>query len=257
MGKDEFCKLVTSHDFHCQLLLYPEVFSALIPELKDMIGFQQKNPYHVYDVYEHTVHTVENCESDDLVVRLAVFFHDFGKPHSFQEGQDGIRHFKGHGRVGADMAESIMNRLEFDPEIRNFVAELVYYHDATFKAKRKYIKRWLNKIGEIQYKRLLKVRLADIKGHKPDYDLAGIQNIKEIEALLEQVLTEKPRLSQKDLAVSGKDLIEIGFEPGKALGLTLEDLLHRVMEDEVENNQTALLLLAKGWLSSDRFPKSP
>ena len=83
----EFCKIVASENFCVELLQYSDVFSLFIPELKDLIGFQQNNPYHAYDVFDHTIHAIEQCESDDLVVRLAVFFHDFGKPHSYQDGE--------------------------------------------------------------------------------------------------------------------------------------------------------------------------
>ena len=141
----EFCKIVASNQFCVELVLYPDVFSLFIPELKDMIGFQQDNPYHAYDVFDHTVHAIEKCESDDLIVRLAVFFHDFGKPHSYQDGEDGIRHFKGHGKVSSDITDTIMKRLRFDNETRNNVVELVYYHDATFDVGKNYVNRWLNK----------------------------------------------------------------------------------------------------------------
>ena len=103
-----------------------------------MFGFQQNNPYHIYDVWNHTVHAIEYCESDDLVTRLTVFFHDIGKPHCYQDSEDGIRHFKGHGRVSADMTDKIMKRLRFDNDTREKVVELVYYHDATFEVGKKY-----------------------------------------------------------------------------------------------------------------------
>jgi len=181
----EFCKIVASEQFCVELVLYPNVFSLFIPELKDLIGFQQNNPYHAYDVFDHTVHAIEKCESDDLVVRLAVFFHDFGKPHSYQDGEDGIRHFKGHGKVSAEITDSIMKRLRFDNETRNNVVELVYYHDATFEVGNKYVKRWLNKIGEKQFRRLLEIRKADIKGQKPDYEESRIEKVNNIENILE------------------------------------------------------------------------
>lgn len=129
----EFCKIASSDSFCVQLLLYKDVFSLFIPELKDMIDFPQNNPYHDYDVFGHTIHAIEHCESKDLTIRLAVFFHDFGKPHSYQDGEDGIRHFKGHGKVSAEITDNIMKRLRFDNETRNNVVELVYYHDATFE----------------------------------------------------------------------------------------------------------------------------
>lgn len=103
----EFCKIAQSKDFCVQLILYSEVFSLFVPELKYMIGFQQNNPYHVYDVYKHTFQAIERCKSDDLIVRLAVFFHDFGKPHCYQDEENGTRHFKGHGKVSADMTDTV------------------------------------------------------------------------------------------------------------------------------------------------------
>ena len=151
----EFCKIALSSEFYIQIGLFREVFSLFIPEIKDMFGFQQNNPYHIYDVWNHTVHAVQDyecdCEPDlnprDLITSLAVFFHDIGKPHCYQDGEDGIRHFKGHGRVSADMTDKIMKRLRFDNDTREKVVELVYYHDATFEVGKIYIKSWLNKIG--------------------------------------------------------------------------------------------------------------
>ncbi len=237
----EFCKIVSSNTFCVQLVLYDDVFSLFIPELKDMISFNQNNPYHAYDVFDHTIHAVEHCESNDLTVRLAVFFHDFGKPHSYQDGEDGYRHFKGHGRVSADIADVIMKRLRFDNDTRNNVVELVYYHDATFEVGKKYVKRWLNKIGEKQFRRLLEIRKADIKGQKPDYEPERIEKVNNIGSILEEVLQEDECFSLKDLAVNGKDLMSIGYESGKELGNTLNELLQLVIDGECPNEKEKLL----------------
>ena len=50
------------------MVLFQDIFALFMPELKDMFDFPQKNPYHAYDVYGHTIHAVEHCESDDLTV---------------------------------------------------------------------------------------------------------------------------------------------------------------------------------------------
>ena len=249
----EFCKIVASEQFCVELVLYPNVFSLFIPELKDLIGFQQNNPYHAYDVFDHTVHAIEKCESDDLVVRLAVFFHDFGKPHSYQDGEDGIRHFKGHGKVSAEITDSIMKRLRFDNETRNNVVELVYYHDATFEVGKKYVKRWLNKIGEKQFRRLLEVRKADIKGQKPDYEESRIEKINNIENILEEILSEKSCFSLKDLAVNGNGVKEVmKLKEGKDIGYWLNEILKRVIDGELENNKDDLVYwmtgVRDGWI---------
>lgn len=244
----EFCKIASSSDFCVQMVLFQDVFALFIPELKDMFDFPQNNPYHDYDVYGHTIHAVEHCESDDLTVRLAVFFHDIGKPHSYQDGEDSIRHFKGHGRVSAEITDNIMKRLRFDNETRNNVVELVYYHDATFEVGKKYVKRWLNKIGENQFRRLLEVRKADILGQKPNFKQSRIDKVNNIEQILEEVLQENECFSLKDLAVNGKDLMGIGYKSGRQLGAALQGLLDCVIGEEVNNNKEELLELAKGWL---------
>ena len=245
----EFCKIASSDDFCVELLLYKDVFSLFIPELKDMFDFPQNNPWHIWNVFGHTIHAVEYCDSDDLVVRLAVFFHDFGKPHSYQDGKDGIRHFKGHGKVSADMTDSIMKRLRFDNETRNNVVELVYYHDATFEAGKKYVKRWLNKIGEKQFRRLLQVKKADNKAQNLELSSDRIKELSEIEALIDEVLQEDECFSLKDLAVNGKDLIGVGYKAGKELGNTLNKLLQLVIDGDCPNEKEKLLQEAESlWM---------
>ena len=241
----EFCKIAASSDFCVQMVLYNEVFSLFIPEIKDMLGFQQNNPYHMYDVWNHTVHAIEYCESDDLVTRLAVFFHDIGKPHCYQDGEDGIRHFKGHGRVSANMTDKIMKRLRFDNDTREKVVELVYYHDATFEVGKKYIKRWLNKIGEEQFRRLLNVRRADIKAQADINQETRLQKIDNIGYILEEVLQDDECFSLKNLAVNGKDLITIGYKPGKEIGKVLNNLLDSVISGEYINEKEKLLEIAE------------
>lgn len=249
----EFCKIALSSEFYIQIGLFREVFSLFIPEIKDMLGFQQNNPYHMYDVWNHTVHAIEYCESDDLVTRLTVFFHDIGKPHCYQDGEDGIRHFKGHGRVSADMTNEIMKRLRFDNDTREKVVELVYYHDVTFEVGKKYVKRWLNKIGEEQFRRLLNVRRADIKAQADMDQETRLQKIDNIEYILEEVLQDNECFSLKDLAVKGKDVMDImHIKSGKDVGCWLNEILTRVIDGRLKNDREDLIYwmtgITDGWI---------
>lgn len=249
----EFCKIALSSEFYIQIGLFREVFSLFIPEIKDMLGFQQNNPYHMYDVWNHTVHAIEYCESDDLVTRLTVFFHDIGKPHCYQDGEDGIRHFKGHGRVSADMTNEIMKRLRFDNDTREKVVELVYYHDVTFEVGKKYVKRWLNKIGEEQFRRLLNVRRADIKAQADMDQETKLQKIDNIEYILEEVLQDNECFSLKDLAVNGKDVMDImHIKSGKDVGCWLNEILTRVIDGRLKNDREDLIYwmtgITDGWI---------
>ena len=72
------------------------------------------------------------------------------------------------------------------------------------------------------------------------YARAGQEKLAALGWLLEQ----KPCCQYSDLAVSGKDLIAAGMEPGPALGETLKKLLELVIEEEIENEREALLAAA-------------
>lgn len=241
----EFCKIALADNFCVELLLYKDVFSLFIPELKNMFNFPQNNPYHDYDVFDHTVHAIEHCESKDLITKLAIFFHDFGKPNSYQDDENGVRHFKGHGKVSAAITDEIMKRLKFDNETRNSVVELVRCHDATFEVGKKYVKRWLNKIGEEQFRRLLEIRKADIRGQKLNYEQSRIDKVNNIESILEDVLQENECFSLKHLAVNGNDLMSIGYKSNKELGNTLNKLLQLVIDGNCDNEKSKLLQEAK------------
>ena len=119
--------------------------------------------------------------------------------------------------------------------------QLVYYHDATFEIGEKYIKRWLNKIGEEQFTRLLNVRRADIKAQAYTEQESRLQKIDNIEYILEEVLQKDKCFSLKDLAVNGNDFIEIGYKPGKEIGNALNCLLQLVIENVCPNERDELL----------------
>ena len=236
----EFCKIIKGKNMSV-FITCSYIFSQIIPEIKDMIDFNQNNPYHSYTVYAHTIKALKNCESEDLITKLAVFFHDIGKPHCYQDSDDGFRHFKGHGKVSAELTEQIMTNMKFDNDTKHKVTELVFYHDSTIEVKPKHIKRWLNKIGEEQFRRLLDIRRADIKGQKLHYDKESINKVNLIENMLNHILKEKECFTLKDLAVNGKDLIDIGFSPSIKLGETLNTLLQKVINEELLNNKSILL----------------
>ena len=241
----EFCKIIVAPDCGLQMFVHANIFAQFIPEIKKMFGFQQNNPYHVYTIWNHTVRAVESCDSDDLIICLAVFFHDIGKPHCYTEDENGVGHFKGHGKVSADMTNKIMKRLRFDNDTREKVVELVKYHDATFEVGEKYIKRWLNKIGEEQFKRLLELRKADISAQNPDYKEERLNKIQKIEELLENILSAGQCFTLKDLTVNGNDVMKYMGCSGKMIGYWLNHLLDMVINGEIQNEPYELISYMK------------
>ena len=239
----ELCKGLQG--LYPQIMMSKEVLCQIIPEFKDTIDFDQRNKYHVHDVWEHTTVALYYEMSGELIIRLAALFHDIGKPHSYQEEENGTRHFKGHGKVSAEMTDKIMRRMRFSNYIRESVVELVFYHDATIEEGEKYVKRWLGKIGETQFRRLLELKKADINAHNPQYSPINMGKVKRVENILKKVLSEQQCFTLKDLAVNGDDLITVGYKQGKEIGNTLKQLLEAVIEGAIANEKEVLLEAAK------------
>ncbi len=100
----------------------------LIPELKVCKGFEQKNEWHVFDVYEHILHVVDYVPND-LHLRLAALFHDIGNPISFFEDENGVGHFYGHWETSQKIFDSFAKQHELDKDFAYKVSKLIYYHD--------------------------------------------------------------------------------------------------------------------------------
>lgn len=252
----EFVKIIessSSHRARMQLLEFEDVLAEFIPELKSTFEFKQNNPYHCYPVYAHILTVLKECVDADIITKLAAFFHDIGKPHCYQDDNNGIRHFKGHGKVSADMTDVIMRRLKFDNDTREKVVQLVCYHDASFEVGKEYVRRWLNKIGVEQFKRLLVLRRADIMGQSKYYREERIQKLDAVKTCLEEVLKEKPAFSVKDLEIDGKDVMKyMLMDECPEVGYWLKHILKQVIDGHLQNNREDLIYymigVTDGWL---------
>jgi len=219
---------------------FREILIRIIPEIEPTIGFDQRSPYHIYDVFEHTLHSVENIENDP-VLRTAMLLHDIGKPVCFHIDGNGRGHFYGHNEVSAQMADEILKRLRYPSQDRKEIVELVRYHNATITPTAAGVKRFLSKHGEAFLQKLLKVRLADALAQNPAYADKNIEMVKRIQALLEEVLERKECFSLHDLAVTGDILISRGIPRGVRLGEILDRLLSLVIEGSLENSEDVLI----------------
>ena len=121
-----------------------ELFS-LIPELEKCKEFNQNSEWHVYDVYEHILHVVDNVSSN-FVLRLAALFHDVGKPYSYTEDENGFGHFYGHWEVSQKIFDEFSNKYNIDINICDKVSNLIYYHDIN-----------ISKLDDIQLNEILNV----------------------------------------------------------------------------------------------------
>ena len=235
---EELCKLLPAVQAE-DLLRYAPILCQVIPELAPTVGFQQRNPHHIYDVYTHTAHVVA-AVPPKLHLRWAALLHDVGKPETFTVDDRGNGHFYGHGAQSARMADGILRRLKASNDLRERVVTLVEQHMTRLQADKKQLRRWLSRLGEEMLWDLLDLQAADFggKGVEASEDQA------EIRRLLAEILAEESCLGLKDLAVNGRDLMALGYV-GPEIGRMLQRLLERVLDEQIPNDRAALLAAAE------------
>lgn len=135
-----------------------EYLLRIIPELNSMIGFCHKHPHHHLDVWEHTLYAL-SFSPNDFEIRLALLFHDIGKPHCFIDGD--IRDFKGHPRMSKQITVKILKRLGYDDDFIKRISYLIENHDSPITSSR------VNKNKELEYKRYI-IQYCDMHAHHPE-----------------------------------------------------------------------------------------
>lgn len=242
--KDEFCKiLLTSKPSRgMKMLLETKLLNYIVPELKESVGFDQKNPHHDKNVFDHIMSVLDNSE-ENLVVRLGALLHDIGKPRTFSIDKKGIGHFYGHNVVSAQMAEEILKRLKFDNKTIEKVLIIITEHMSAYNnMKNRTLKKFISRVGVDNLEDLFQLQIADSKGHKKDADFSPILKRREE---VKKILESGEPFTVSQLKINGNDLITLGFKPGKYIGVILNELLEKVMEKPELNNRDSLLKIAR------------
>lgn len=240
----EFFKLICGKNAVTVLREYSDVAAEILPPLSGMFGFQQDNPNHIYDVWEHTLHVFESVPPT-IVLRMAALLHDIGKPYCKTTDKNGIGHFYGHADISEKISREIFEKyLRTDKNTSERIITLVKNHDEPCTPTRKIVRRRLVKYGEDTLRQLLVLSRGDAMGQAPDF-IGRLDEIDKAERILDELLSEQTCLSVKDLAVNGRDLMEIGVSQGRIMGEILNALLNDVSDELIENKRDVLIIKAK------------
>ncbi len=232
--------LMSDHPEEMRTLYETGITAVMLPEFDAMMQTGQNNPHHIYTVGEHTISALQNIEKDK-VLRLTMLLHDVAKPICRTESEDKIHHFYGHPKKGSEMARVILRRLKFDNDTIDRVCRLVLWHDDNPPVSEKSIRRAMVRLGIEAYPAIFAVKRADILAQSDYNREKKLSYVEEYEACYRMILEKKQCLTLKDLAVTGKDLIEAGISPGPQLGKTLKELLEFVLEEPEANTKEILL----------------
>ena len=243
--RDELQKsLLSEHPARAlRLMRDAKLLEETIPELADCPGRSQGSDSD-YDLYEHLALATQFVPAR-LELRLAALFHDVAKAWTLTETEDGRLAFPDHDRLSAEVAEKRLTELRFPNRVIETVSHLVRHH--MFGYDTGYgdaaLRRMIARHGKDQLGELITLRRADVAGKrgKP----LPLPLMDELQDRVSRILEENGALSRQDLAVNGRDLMELGVPKGPIIGRLLDLLLEAVFDDPEMNERGTLLALAK------------
>lgn len=238
----ELKQIICGSQIRSVMLEYHEIFSEILPPLALQVGYDQNSKYHNSTLYEHTARAVEAAPADPLM-RLVMLFHDMGKPGCRVTDENGQGHYYSHADESAKIADELLRGFRCDNSTRMMICEVVKYHDIPIDTSRKYIKKMISKIGYDVFRCVMLAHIADDSA-KADFVLARVDIEREILETAGKIEAEKPCLTVKELAVSGRDLSEL-IPPSPRMGEILKQLLNEVVDEKIPNEKTALIEHAK------------
>jgi tRNA nucleotidyltransferase (CCA-adding enzyme) len=250
--RDELVKTLSSDEPSRGLRVMQQTgaFERVLPELLPMIGCAQ-NRYHAYDVWEHTLGTVDACRPDP-VLRCAMLLHDVGKPQvraMSDKTQDYT--FYHHEEEGAQIAAKILERLRFSNEQRQRVIHLVRHHLIPYEPgwSDSAVRRWVQRVGAQNVDDLLEIARADAMGKGVDAT-STLEGLVHLRGRVEAQQAQGMALSVRDLSINGRDLMEtLCLSPGRIIGDILEHLLEAVTDDPSLNERDKLLEEARRFVA--------
>lgn len=209
----EFNKLLTGENFKSVMIEYKDVISVFIPELNEMD----------IKTWQYTLKLMTNV-SNNLVLRLTMLFIQIEKLNT--------------------SAPYILKRLKYDKSTIKTVKILMTNYNKNIHPTYVNVKKWLNKLGKENLIYLLKIKIGVMKSLNID-DEAELNKIYETENIMVDIIEHNQCYSLNTMNITGKDLIEIGVREGKEIGLILNVLLNKVIDEEIENNKKILIEYAK------------
>ena len=145
----------------------------------------------------------------------------------------------------ADAAKKVMQRLKFDNETIGIVTKLVRFSHTAIEESPASVRQAMNRMGvDIMDLWFVFQRIIRECMHQGADD-AACKEIESLYQIYEEVKAHGDCVTLKELALNGRDLIQMGCTPGVTLGVILERLLQHVLIHPEDNKKEVLTQIAK------------
>jgi len=246
---DEIMRMLTETDGPktkraFELLDVSGLLAQVLPEIAAMKGVEQSPDYHPEgDVFVHTLGLLGHFDGHQSeTLALGGLLHDVAKPLCAERGEERIT-FYGHCELGAEMALEICQRLRRSRETWERVAYLVHNHLRLVNAPQmrlSTLKRFLAEEGIDELLELARLDALASNGDLTYYDFCR----RKLEELGEKEIKPEP-------LIRGRDLIDLGFEPGPRFGEILGAVSEAQLDGALHSREEAV-----AWVRA-RFASKP
>lgn len=159
---------------------------------------------------------------------------------------------EGAGEVRADVGRRVLERLRFSNADLKTVTHLLRHYQPLVSPidSAAQVREWLSVVGAAAAKQLFELHLAYARAAGDEESVSYLEHSLQ---RVEEELRAEPPLSLADLAIGGGELLALGLEQGPAVGLLLEELHARVLEDPELNDPEVLTRLARELIELGRL----
>lgn len=229
--RDELIKILISNSPKkgFRLLQQSSLLKYILPELESAVGFYVESNHKEEDLFSYILDMLDNLPSY-LFLRLSILLYGVEKLTASYSKKE--------------IANKILYRLRFKNSLIKRVNVLIREEDwqkADFSSRRN-IRRLISQLGKENILSIMEFKKAHFKVRK---DADKLSQMEKIEEEIREVLQERPPLSLKDLAINGKDLINLGYQEGKVIGEILNTLLNKAIDRPELNKKELLIKLIK------------
>ena len=263
------------------------VLDVLFPELVPGRDVAQGG-YHHLDVLDHQLEAVAQCDrlmadfaelvpelhaplaaycqvpvvegrSRKALIKLATLFHDVGKPATRRVAPDGEIWFLGHEQFGAELVESVTERLRLSNREAEMIYHLVLYHlrpghlSREVQLTRRAIFRFFRDLGEDGPACLILWWADRMATRGPSSHLDQIdQQRARLEELFHAYFFQAEEVIKPPKLLDGRTLMAaLSLSPGPTVGTLLRAIEEAQAEGRVHTSEEALLL-ARDLLQHER-----
>jgi poly(A) polymerase len=206
----------------------------ILPEIAATITCEQSPDYHPEgSVFRHLCLMLGKLPPDaQPSLPWAVLLHDVAKPvTASRDPQTGSIHFYEHEKIGAQMAEQILERLRFPRKQIEEIVTAVRFHmqfkDAPQMRKATLRRLLLRETFPLE----LALHRLDCLGSHGQLDIYDFL-VEQAAALAQQPEIRPPLLT-------GADLVALGVKPGPAMGALLAEVREKQLADELKTTDEA------------------